>query len=171
MFSRKFAVIAASALIAGGILTGAAFASTPAAAEKIDQAVANGRITQGAADVMKQVHELRQAAMEKFQADRQAVIDQAVSAGTITQEEADRLLTHQGRHQKGFAARGSARTPLTAEEMKAHLDAKVAAGYMTQEQADLLLSGEGKARFMRGGMKRGGPGFGGFMQQNPAPAN
>lgn len=167
-FTRKFAVIAASALIAGGILTGAAFASTPASTEKLDQAVAEGKLTQGAADVLKQIHGLRQAAMEKFKADRQAVIDQALAAGTITQEEADKLLTQKGHGHKGFGGKGFHKAPLTQEELKAMLDEKVAAGHLTQEQADKILSGEAKFGPMRG-LKKGG--FGGFMKEKPAQSN
>ncbi|HYF78180.1 MAG TPA: hypothetical protein VD973_13650 [Symbiobacteriaceae bacterium] len=112
---NKFAVLAGSALITATVLSGAAFAATtdstsadpssaasaasaPAKADRLslDQAVADGQLTQAQADILKQLGDLRTAAREKIEADSKAIVDQAVAAGTITQEEADALLSHKG---------------------------------------------------------------------------
>lgn len=123
---HKYAVIAGAALLAGSLLvTGSALAasgsagdapaaSAPAKADRLDQAVADGKLTQAEADVIKQIDELRQAAMEKLQADVKAVIEQAVADGKITQEQADQMLSHKGPGrfghggfgQKGFGHKG-----------------------------------------------------------------
>lgn len=164
-FKTKFTLIAGSVLVAAGLLAGAAFAqgtATPEAhQQRLEQAVKDGKLTQGAADVMLQLHGLRQAAMEKLQADSKALVDQAVQGGSITQAEADRMLNGHG--QKGFGRGGKhggfrQGSPMTQEELKAKVDAAVAEGKLTQEQADQILSG--KVPF---GGKRGGFGHGGFF--------
>lgn len=172
---NKFAVLAGSALIVGGLLTGAAFAASPATPEaaaeraaKIEQAVADGKISQNVADLMLQLGNLRQAAMEKLNADSKALVDQAVAAGTITQEEADQLLSHKGRGGHfGGGFKG-----MTQEELQAKLAEKVAAGEITQEQADMILSGE--ARLEKGGKGgkggHGGKRGGGFMGEKAPKA-
>lgn len=119
MLKNKFAVIAGSALIAGSLMAGAAFAATGAAepaatanaaekaafkAERIDQAVTDGKLTQAQADLLKEIEALRRAAMEKLQTESKALVDQAVTDGKVTQEEADSLLSHKGGH--GFGKGG-----------------------------------------------------------------
>lgn len=148
----KVALLVGSTLVAGGLLTTAAFAATgdgaattetPAASAPVqkgfnlDQAVADGKLTQAEADVMKQVEDLRKAAMEKLQADTKAVVDQAVADGKITQKQADKMLSHKGPGKEGHPG-------MSPEEMKAKLEEEVKAGKMTQEQADKILSGKGR---------------------------
>lgn len=112
----KIALIAASALLAGSLLGGMAYAATtkadaPAAgatlseraaarkaemAERLAQAVTDGKISQAQADLMMQLGEQRLEAMTKLKADAQALIDQAVADGKITQEQAEKLQAKPG---------------------------------------------------------------------------
>jgi len=177
---QRVALITGSVLVTGGLLTGAALAATDttvptptaiaaAVTGRLEQAVADGKITQAEADVLKQIQELRASVMEKLKTDSQAIIDQAVTDGKITQEQADSLKTYGGHGFKGhgglkgldlgFDPRG-----LTEEELKAKLDEAVAAGTLTQEQADQILSGDFKAGGMRGGKGGRGYGKGDFFQ-------
>ena len=143
---RRWAIIAGTVLVAGSLLAGAAFAAGGAIdrAGKLEQAVQAGKITQGEADVLKALGDLREAYRAKLKADSQAVVDQAVQAGKITQEQADGLLTHKGKtgHGNGWKQKDGARHEfkgLTQEQVKSRLDAAVKAGRMTQDQADKLL--------------------------------
>lgn len=190
---NKFTILAGSVLIAGGLLTGAAFAATAgtgatpaekaaAQTERLEQAVKDGKLTQDQADVLKRLAELRQSAMEKLQADSKAVVEQAVKDGKLTQEEADKLQTHklqahklQGRGHMG-PGRGAFifKSPMTQEELKAKLDEAVKSGKMTQEQADKILSAKAQLDSGKFGGKRGGFGHGFFFKSEKsqqAPGN
>lgn len=171
---NKWAIIAGTTLVAGSLLAaGAVYASDSAPATPsgttqpakpdfkthLDDAVKAGKLTQGEADVMKQLDDLRQAAMDKLKSDSQAVIDQAVKDGKITQEQADKLSKPEGRG--GFVMKGGpgfgrgpghgpgagpkdgffGRGPVSQDDMKAKLNAEVQAGKLTQEQADKILQG------------------------------
>lgn len=163
---KKIALIAGATVLAASLLAGAAFAAAgPNAAaleariQRIDQAVTDGTMSQGMADVLKELDQLRLSVMEKLQADSQAIVDQAVTEGSITQEEADSLMSRGGRTafgRGGFkgGAMGFGMQGMTEEALKARLDAAVAAGSLTQEQADQILSGEAPTGFMRGGPGR-----------------
>jgi|GEM_PF-5208538 len=187
---NRFVVIAGSALVAAGLLAGAAFAAgtgttltVPSMADRIDQAVTAGRLSQAEADVLKQVDSLRVSTMTKLHEDIQAVIDQAVADGKITQEQADKLQPYGGSRGMGMgpgAFNQDGTCLLTDEEQKARLDEAVAAGRLTQEQADAILNGEtpmgpmgggmgGMGGRMGGGMHGGmGGGMRGFMNQQPS---
>ncbi len=114
---HRAALIAGSVVISAGLLTGAALAATdgtvptPAAVAaavtgRLEQAVADGRITQAEADVMQQLADLRASVMAKLQTDSQAIIDQAVTDGKITQEQADNMQKYGGRGFKGHGRPG-----------------------------------------------------------------
>lgn len=168
----KLALIATSAIVAAGVVAGAAFAASdsatpapaPAATDSaqatrapfdLDQAVQAGKITQAEADLLKQLHEQRQAAMAKLQADAKATIDQAVQAGKITQGQANKLLAkgHGMMMERGgkFMGKGGpmGMPQLSQEELKAKLDEAVKAGKLTQAEADKILSGEAPARIFK----------------------
>jgi polyhydroxyalkanoate synthesis regulator phasin len=136
---HKWAVIAGTVLVAGGILAGAAFASENGLTagkprtEHLDKAVKEGKLTRAEADLLMQLGELRATYRQRFQTDAKALIDQAVKDGKITQAQADKLLAHKGRH--GWKDG----KPMTQEELKAKLAEAVKSGRMTQEQADRML--------------------------------
>lgn len=146
---KRWAVLAATALLCGGILSGGALAATddgtakvPSAANHLEQAVKDGKLSRGEADVLTQIGQLRQAALDKLKSDAKTVIEQAVKDGKLTQEQADRLLNHTGRAghgPKGHGRHGQGQMNLTPEQLKAKLAEKVKAGQMTQEQADQIL--------------------------------
>lgn len=102
MRAKKWLVAAGVALLSGALVTGVAFAASSPEGRvahqgqmgqrpNLDQMVKEGKITQGQADVMAQLQQLRQKAMEQLKADSKAVIDQAVKEGKITQEQADQM--------------------------------------------------------------------------------
>jgi hypothetical protein len=133
ILKNKFAVIAGAAVVAGGLLTGVAFAASAATtapatgttasapsttapatgtaaspeakkaqheqneAARLAQAVKDGKLTQGEADLHAQIDALRDAAMTKVQSDSKALVDQAVTDGKITQAQADNLVNGKGR--------------------------------------------------------------------------
>ena len=158
---HKWVLMAGTALVTGALLTSAAFAAGGAtdgqsrvdkAATRLQQAVANGRITQGEADVMTQVNTLRAEVMAKLKADSQAIVDQAVADGKITQEQADKLKSYGGHSFGGkrgdrmpaFSKRdggklGIGKGHMSEEQLQTRLDAAVASGRLTQEQADQML--------------------------------
>lgn len=149
---RKWGVVAGTLLVAGGLLTGVAFAAnaadTNAAPATNAPAAAKERpaLTEGEKQVHEQLRSLWQSTMEKLKADSKAVIDEAVQKGTITQEQADKL-QQRGMHGKlGPKAgkmhgrgKGMMGPALSAEELKAKLDEAVKSGKMTREQADKIL--------------------------------
>ena len=107
----KWATIAGTVLITGGLIVGAAVAApalsssgnAPAAAQTpgqshLDKAVKEGKLTQAEADVLKQLGDLRKSYMEKYKADAKNLIDQAVKSGKITQEQADKMLKGHAKH-------------------------------------------------------------------------
>ncbi|MCC6169341.1 MAG: hypothetical protein IT329_19120 [Caldilineaceae bacterium] len=136
----------------------------------LDQAVADGRLTQAQADALAErdlvrfggrglgheytdsrlaealgitVEELT-AVREQVMADRLA---QAVEDGDITQAQADRMAAQQAFH---AYQRDQAQT-----DMEAAIQAAVGAGALTQAQADLLLNDMDQGFFGRGGFGRG----------------
>lgn len=154
----------------------------------LDQAVADGRLTQAQADQLK----LRQGrhvgklggtdgeaalakelgiTVEQLSAARgkalAAELDKALAAGTITQAQADQLKAHQAL--RDYLAKQGLDDKVQALRDQALKDA-VAAGVITQAQADALKNGAGLG--MRGfGMGRGGRHGGGFgLGRGMAPA-
>gem|GEM_PF-5873005 len=117
-------------LITGVLATGAAFAAPGGTKmdQKLEDAVKSGKLSQGEADVMRQIGELRQ----NYKSQVQSLLDQAVKDGKINQEQAGKLM-HHGRHGRMLMKH------LTQEELKAKLDEAVKSGRMTREQADKVL--------------------------------
>lgn len=145
---RKWGVIAGTLLIAGGLLTGVAFAANAAddttAPTTTESAASKERpaLTEGEKQVHEQLRSLWQSNMEKLKADSKAVIDEAVQKGTITQEQADRLQErgmHKFGRKHGKMGKSLMGPALSAEELKAKLDEAVKSGKLTQEQADKIL--------------------------------
>ncbi len=142
---RKVGVAVGAVLLTGALLTGAAFASEEGKAptaqtERVDKAVQEGKLTQGEADTLKKLGELRRSYMEKYKAEAKALLEQSVKDGKITKEQAQRILKHQqGRmqhHGKGWGKPGKA---LTEEQLKSKLAEAVKSGKITQEKADAIL--------------------------------
>lgn len=133
--TRKLGVAIGAVLIAGGLLTGAAFAAGGGkGAERLDQAVKEGKLTEGQAQVIKQIQALRESYRQKFEAERQGILDQAVKDGKITQDQAAKLKQpHMGRHGKWQFKK------LSQAELKAKLDEAVKSGRITQDQANKIL--------------------------------
>lgn len=131
---RKLGVAIGAVLIAGGLFAGAALAAGGGkGAERLDQAVKEGKLTEGQAQIIRQIHDLRESYRQKFEAERLAIIDQAVKDGKITQDEAAKLKQpRMGRHGKGLKTMSQA-------ELKAKLDEAVKTGRLTQEQANRIL--------------------------------
>jgi len=114
----RWAIVAGTVLVAGSLLAGAAFAAGGAGsaaerATRLEQAVRDGKLTQGEADVAKKLGELRDTYMAKLKADSKAVVDQAVKDGKITQERADRMQAHkaEGGRGHGWKQRDGAKHP------------------------------------------------------------
>lgn len=150
MRAKRWLVVAGAVLLSGALVTGVAVAATAPEARAahgqmgakpdLDQMVKDGKITQGQADVMRQLQAVRQKAMAQLKADSKAVIDQAVKDGKITQEQADKMakagIWRHGR--PGMHGRKSM-MPKTEAELKAMLDDRLKAGKLTQEKADQIL--------------------------------
>lgn len=145
----------------------------------IDQAVADGRLTQAQADTMKAddddfgwgwgmagrgvadsaylaealgiTEEELTAAYDEVQT---RLIADAVAAGEMTQEQADLLVARQALQEYQQAERQA--------EYEATLAEAVAEGALTQAQADQLLSEQGPGSFGRGIFGHGSFGRGGF---------
>lgn len=111
-------------------------------ADRLQAAVTSGRLTQAQADVMKQLFDLRKAAMDKLKTDEKGVVDQAVTAGTLNQAEAHKLLQHEGKggpeHGRGDH-KGERFGNVTLDQVKAKLDQLVQDGKLTQTEADKRL--------------------------------
>lgn len=181
--SKKMLVTAAAVLVSGTVLAGAVFAADPPAsgtgtipgiagkafgflrgggpavdpAERLATAVEAGKLSQGQADVLTQLHELRTKYMGQLKTESEALIDKAVTDGKITQEQADNLKRpgkqggprmgpkHGGKggpqmHGRGGPGRGGPGFGAqTEDEVKAKLSEGVTAGKLTQEQADQML--------------------------------
>jgi polyhydroxyalkanoate synthesis regulator phasin len=160
----RWIAIASGVMVAGAVSAGAAMAATgsttpaptqaPAQtqaqsraqseAARIQAAVASGKLTQAQADVLKQLGDLRQAAMAKVKTDEKAVLDQAVASGKLTQAEADKLLQRgemggQERGKGGHGNWGHKGADLTPAQFKANLDQQVKDGKLTQAQADTRM--------------------------------
>lgn len=151
MRAKRWLVAAGVVLLSGALVTGVAVAATAPEGKvahvhqgskpDLDQMVKDGKITQGQADVMRQLQDVRRKAMEQLKTDSKAVIDQAVKDGKITQEQADKLKgpgmiwRHGGPGQHG----PKMMMPKTEAELKALLDERVKAGKLTQERADQIL--------------------------------
>lgn len=154
--TRRVGIIAGSVLLIGALATGAALAagnlSGAKAAERLQQAVQSGKMTQGEADLLTQLDQVRTSYMEKMKTEIQATIDKAVADGTVTQEQADRLKKRQGGPGPGPAMKGrpgpqkggkfgwGQRPNLKPAELKAKIEAQVEAGKITREQADAILN-------------------------------
>jgi polyhydroxyalkanoate synthesis regulator phasin len=152
--SRKWGAIAGAVVVSVGLLAGGAVyaasqpdqAAAPSAQgqsthKNLDHAVKEGKLTQGQADVMKQLQDLRQSYRQKFEADAKSVVDQAVKDGKLTQDQADKML----QHGKGFGRKGHmgdkwhGHKSMTPDQLKSKLDQAVKSGKLTQEQADKIL--------------------------------
>jgi polyhydroxyalkanoate synthesis regulator phasin len=127
---QKFGVLAATVLVAGTLLTGAAYAADPMP----EPALQTKALSEGEKQVMEQLRDLRKNYKEKFKADADALIDQAVQKGTITKQQADAL---KARHQKH--AWGKKWHRMSQEELTQKLDEAVKAGKLTPEQAAHML--------------------------------
>jgi polyhydroxyalkanoate synthesis regulator phasin len=155
---KKVGLTVAAVLVSGALLTGAAFAAgVPSKmADKLQQEVQAGKLSQGQADVITQLFGLRQSAMEKLKADEKALIDQAVKDGKLTQDQADKLQKREGHFGQGpMQGKTQGKTQgrmhgkqgpmfffgknLSADQLKAKLDAAVKSGKLTQEKADQAL--------------------------------
>lgn len=165
-------------------------ATTTARNAAIDQAVADGTITQEQADHMKEddggrgwgpmgkgtdydaelaealgitVEELQTAQAEV----QDRLLDEAVAAGEITQEEADLMTARQALHEYLRDRMQSAYEEAVAQA--------VTDGVITQAQADQILSEEGIGFPGMGGGPRGGRGHGGpdgvFGRPGQAPGD
>jgi polyhydroxyalkanoate synthesis regulator phasin len=134
---QKWSAIAGTVLVAGGLLAGSAFAAQKGnaaeqpRADRLEQAVKEGKLTQAEADLIKQLHELRHTYRQKFEADAKGLVDQAVKDGKITRAQADKLM-HKGKPW------GKTKN-LSQDELKAKLAEAVKAGKLTQQQADRIL--------------------------------
>jgi len=122
---KRFGIIVGAVLLLSALLTGAAFAHGGGipSAEKIQALVEAGKLTQGEADVVVKLSDLRRSFMEKLKAESKVITEQAVAEGKITQEQADRLLSKGGRlgHGKGtFFGRGHGPRGMSLEDHKAH---------------------------------------------------
>jgi polyhydroxyalkanoate synthesis regulator phasin len=147
---NKWLVRIGTVLVAGILTTGVAMADG-GLQERLQKAVEAGKLTQGQAEVMTQLHDLRVAAWSKLKADSQALIEQAVKDGKITREQADEMLErmakpgrkgHKGWHGRPHGFLGKEGHPfkgMTPDQMKAKLDEAVKAGKLTREQADKML--------------------------------
>lgn len=142
---KKLSVAAGAMLLTGALLTGAAFAegdasSAAARQDKVEQAVKEGKLTQGEADTLKQLGELRRSYMERYKADAKALVDRAMTDGKLTKEQAERMLQRKGHfghgHGKGHMKHGKA---ISEEQLKSKLEAAVKEGKLTQEKADAIL--------------------------------
>lgn len=142
---RRVGLAVGSVLLTGALLTGAAFAAddgkeATAKTEWIDKAVQEGKLTQGEADTMKKLGELRRSYMEKYKAEAKGIVEQGVKDGKLTQQQAERMLNHKHKghfhHGKGHGKQGE---PMTEAEVKRKLDAAVKSGKLTQEKADVIL--------------------------------
>lgn len=138
---KKLGAAVGAVLVSGALLTGAAFASgdaqsAPTKAEWIDKAVEAGKLTQGEADTLRQLQDLRHSYMEKFKTDAKTLIDQAVKDGKITQDQADRMIKHKASFHHG---KGRKMHSMTEQEVKERLAEAVKKGKLTQEQADTML--------------------------------
>ena len=74
---------------------------------ELDEAVANGEMTQEEADARLAECEERRTEMEAKQAERKAQLDETVASGELTQEEADRILERGGKGGPGKAMNGN----------------------------------------------------------------
>jgi polyhydroxyalkanoate synthesis regulator phasin len=119
LIAKRWLVAASTVLLSGALATGAAFAapgketqsttaptarmhrygSSPGARKgpDLDQMVKDGKITQGEADVLTELHALRKRQMGQLHADAKALIAKAVAEGKITQAQADKLWQNRGR--------------------------------------------------------------------------
>lgn len=141
---QRWALMAGTALLCGTVLSSGALAASPSATRDsqpatnlLERAVQEGTLSQGEADVIKEIGQLRKAAMEKLVADAKGVIEGAVKSGKITREQADRMLQQMGR--MGHGPKGHRHINMSPEQLKAKLAEKVKAGEITQEQADQIL--------------------------------
>jgi hypothetical protein len=73
---------------------------------RLEQAVADGDITQEQADLMKAQFALREYMADRMQAAYDEALEQAVEDGVITQEQADLLESQQGGFGRGFGRPG-----------------------------------------------------------------
>lgn len=76
---------------------------------ELDEAVANGEMTQEEADARLAECEERRAEREEKQAERKAQLDEKVASGELTQEEADRILERDGKGGPMGGKRGGGR--------------------------------------------------------------
>lgn len=140
--ASKYALIAIAVVLAVAVVGGAAFAAAgPKAVRPAPTA-----LSEGEKQTLEQLRALKKQHMERFQAERKALIEQAVKEGKITQERADKLLQFRkgtgfrhGHSGMGPGKMGLKAGPHSAEKLKAWLKAEVEAGRLTQEQADAML--------------------------------
>lgn len=104
---RKWAMVAATALVTGGLLTGVAMAGDPAAL--VTSAVTEGSSIETAtertpaeSEVHQQLKELKRATMVRFKSERKQLLDQAVKEGKLTKEQAEKMMEHRGHHHRGL---------------------------------------------------------------------
>lgn len=143
MMKKKWMTAIGTAVLAGVLVTGAAFA---AAAEK--PAKAPGTVSPGVQELNTEIRALRQTRMEQLKAEIEALINKAAGEGKVTPEEATRLKEggkrfHMGgpkgeRHGFMGEMKGFPRAT-TEEEAKAQLAESVKNESITQEQADQIL--------------------------------
>lgn len=149
--SHRVARIVTGVVIAGHLLTGTALGATerpvspapctsaPAKLDPytLDQAVKAGKLSQGEADVLKQIVESRTAVVKKLQSESEAIIAEAVKEGKITQEQAEKLRRHESA--ASLKWKGLVPRKISPKDLKRMLEVEVKAGKLSQGCADEIL--------------------------------
>lgn len=139
---KKWMTILGSAVLAGVLATGVAFA---AGGDAVNQAI--NKRSPGVQELKSEIRSLREKRLQELKAEIDGLIDKAQAEGRITADEATRLKEHgkkgfgmgrKGGHGFKGGMRGFPRGASEAE-VKAKLEEAVKNGRITQEQADRML--------------------------------